>query len=249
MSILEKNFPSKVLHVQSQIENTRLDFQKVTPLVEKGKFKAITSHLVSRPPFDSELNPLVITLLRNPSERLISAYEFQRDNQFLTEGDVNFQAFLTRRRFSVISNYQTRLLSPQSWNFEGTRIGWELNPRAIDLTDENLFVGTVEMFDQSMVLLEQWLKDKGVEFDASYSVPRNTALERGSTKPEFSAGAIFPDMIEIDEHLWLEVTQRIESKISLNSDFNDKMIDFARRREAFARLKIPQKSPQEIIRL
>jgi len=249
MSILEKNFPSKVLYVESLLGDSRLDFQKVLPLVEKGSYQAISSHLISRPHLHLQPAPLTITFLRDPSERLRSAYAFQKATQTLKEGDVNFRAFLTRLRMSPVSNYQTRLLSPQSWNLADSRNGWEINPRAIDLNDENLFVGTVELFDQSMVLLEQWLKDKGVEFDASYSAPRNTATQRGFKKQDFSTGSIFPDMIEIDELLWKEVTQRIESKISIDIDFQDKMMDFARRKEAVAGLKIPHIGPNNLIRL
>jgi hypothetical protein len=150
---------------------------------------------------------------------------------------------------SPVSNYQTRLLSPQTWNISGPRNGWEINPRAIDLNDENLFVGTVELFDQSMVLLEQWLKDKGVQFDASYSAPSNVGAKQGLKKQEHSGGAIFPDMIEIDELLWKEVTQRIESKIRNNLGFNDSMNDFTRRKEAVAGLEIPQIGPDDFIRL
>jgi len=247
--ILEKNFPRKVLYVESLISNSRLDFQKVAPLVEKGKFKAISSHLISRPHHHLLPLPLTVTLLRNPSERLTSAYAFQKATQTLKEGDVNFRAFLTRLRLSPISNYQTRLLSPQTWNLKGPRNGWDLNPRAINLDDENLFVGTVEMFDQSMILLEQWLKDKGVEFDASYSVPRNTGIEQGSKKQVQSADVIFPDMIEIDELLWKEVTLRIESKINRDLDFSDKMINFAMRREAVTGLQVPLAGPDDFIRL
>lgn len=247
--ILEKNFPNKVLYVESLIGNSRLDFQMAEPLVAKGSYSAITSHLISRPNLDSLPLPLTITFLRNPSERLMSAYAFQRATNSLKEGDVNFRAFLTRLRFSIVSNYQTRLLSPQTWNLTGPRNGWELNPRAIDLNDENLFVGTVEMFDQSLVLLEQWLKDKGVEFDASYSVSRNTGREQGSKKQDYLANAIFPDMIEVDEILWKEVTERIETKIATDLNFSEKMSNFAVRRESVTGINIPQKSPEEFVRL
>jgi len=249
MWILEKNFPMKVLYVESLIGDTRLDFQKVIPLLDKAKFKAISSHLISRPHPHSLPLALTVIFLRNPSERLMSAYAFRKATQTLKEGDVNFPAFLTRLRMSPVANYQTRLLSPQSWNLSGPRNGWELNPRAIDLNDENLFVGTGEMFDQSLVLLEQWFKDRGVEFDASYNVPSNTGIKQGSKKQEHWDRAIFPDMIDIDELLWKEVTQRIESKINLDLDFSDKMIDFARRREVVAGLEIPHKRPEQVVRL
>ena len=122
--ILEKNFPNKVLYVKSLIEGSRLDFQKVSPLVKKNPYRSISSHLISRPQPNVQQARLTIILLRNPSERLMSAYEFQTSTQNLKVGNVNFQAFLPKRRYSIISNYQTRLLSPQSWNLADSRKGW-----------------------------------------------------------------------------------------------------------------------------
>jgi hypothetical protein len=247
--ILEKNFPRKVLYVESLINNTRLDYQKVALPLEKGSYRAISSHLISRPRQHSQPHPLTITFLRNPSERLMSAFAFQKATNSLKEGDVHFRAFLTRLRLSQVSNYQSRLLSPQTWIAKGPRHGWELNPRAVDLNDENLFVGTVEKFDQSMVLLEGWLKNKGVEFDASYSVASNTGMSRGSKKSEHWEELIFPDMVEIDELLWTEVTQIIESKVSADLNFSDKMIDFTRRKEAVEGLQIAVAGPDDFIRI
>jgi len=179
----------------------------------------------------------------------MSAFAFQRATNSLMEDDVNFRAFLTRLRLSPISNYQSRILSPQTWKTKGPRNGWELNPRAIDLNDENLFVGTVEKFDQSMVLLEGWLKNKGVEFDASYSVAINTEIKDGSQKREHWEEMIFADMVEIDELLWKEATQIIESKMSADLNFSDKMIDFTRRKNAVAGLQIESAGPDEFIRI
>jgi hypothetical protein len=100
-----------------------------------------------------------------------------------------------------------------------------------------------------LVLLEQWLNDKGVEFDASYSAPKNTGREQGSKKQDYSANAIFPDMIEVDELLWKEVTERIESKISKDLNFSEKMSNFAVRRELVTGVEIAQKGPEDFVRL
>jgi len=86
-----------------------------------------------------------------------------------------------------------------------------------------------------------------VEFGASYSVPRNTATQRGFKKQEFSTGSIFPDLIQIVEFLWKEVTHRVETKISNDLGFNNKMVGFARLKEAVAGLKIPEKGPKQVV--
>lgn len=250
MWILEKNFPNKVLYVESMHGNARLNYSKIESILNKGDYSAVSSHLIARPGQSHSLKkPLAITFLRDPAKRLISAYEFQRATDSLKEGDVNFRAFLTRLRQSPVSNYQTRLLSPQRWSKNGPRNGWDLNPRAINLDDENLFVGTVEMFDQSMVLLEEWLAARGITFDASYHLPTNTGIQQGVKKSKISPEMIFPDMIEIDQLLWLEVTERLELRISQDKEFEVKLQGFMARREASVGIQVPIPGPDEFVRL
>jgi Sulfotransferase family len=250
MWILEKNFPKKVLYVESLRGNTRLEFGRVESLLENGDYSAISSHLIA-PPVQPQANfkPLVIAFLRDPAKRLISAYEFQKATNTLKDGDVNFRAFLTRLRNSPVSNYQTRLISPQSWDKNGSRNGWDINPRAIDLDYENIFVGTVEMFDQSLVLLEEWLQVKGIKFDASYYLPNNTGSQQGVKNSSISPNMIFPDMIELDQYLWQEVTDRLTKLASSDYQFEKKMREFASRRESVSSLKISIAGPDDFVRL
>jgi hypothetical protein len=250
MWILEKNFPKKVLYVESLQGNTRLKYDRVESLLENGNYSAISSHLIAPPSkTESNIKPLVVAFLRDPVKRLISAYEFQKATNSLKEGDVNFRAFLTRLRNSPVSNYQTRLISPQSWNQGGARNGWDINPRAIDLDDENLFVGTVEMFDQSMILLEEWLQAKGIKFDASYYLPNNTGSQQGVKKSSISPSLIFPDMVEMDQLLWQEVTNRLKRIIISDVEFEGKLREFAERRDSLSGLEIPIAGPEDFIRL
>ena len=250
MWILEKNFPKKVLYVESLQGNTRLKYDRVESLLENGNYSAISSHLIAPPSKpESNVKPLVVAFLRDPVKRLISAYEFQKATNSLKEGDVNFRAFLTRLRNSPVSNYQTRLISPQSFNQTGARNGWDINPRAIDLEDENIFIGTVEMFDQSMILLEEWLQDKGIKFDASYYLPNNTGSQQGVKKSTISTNMIFPDMVEIDQFIWQEVTNRLKRITSSDDDFEDKMREFSRRRESLSGLEISVAGPEDFVRL
>lgn len=250
MWILEKNFPRRVLYVESLQGNARLDYSKVEPILKKGIYSAVSSHLISAPPIANTMPvPLVITFLRDPVRRLISAYEFQKATNSLKEGDVNFRAFLTRLRHSPVSNYQTRLISPQNWSKSGPRSGWDLNPRAINLDSENLFVGTVEKFDESMILLEEWLSDRGITFDASYHTPSNTGAQQGVKKYSASETAIFPDMIELDQFLWQEATERINLKIRHDKGFDLKLKQFVARKDLAAGLEVPIAGPAEFVRL
>ena len=249
MWILEKNYRNKVLYVESLHGNARLNYEKVQSLAEKGAYSAISSHLISRPSVQLSPQPFTVTFLRNPSNRLVSAYEFQKATKTLKEGDINFRAFLTRLRQSPVSNYQARLLSPQSWNSTGPRSGWDLNPRAINLDDDNLFVGTVELFDESMLLLEEWLKERDINFDSSYSKVNNAGIKKNESKSQEYSKLVFPDMVEIDNWLWNEVTNKIQLQISNDPKFDSKMEDFKFRKLENAHLEIPMIGPEDFVKL
>ena len=249
MWILEKNFRNKVLYVESLNGNARLNYEKVRDISNRGAYSAISSHLISRPSVEVSPQPLTITFLRNPSARLVSAYEFQKATNSLKEGDKNFRAFLTRLRQSPVSNYQARLLSPQSWESTGPRSGWDLNPRAINLEDENLFVGTVELFDESMILLEEWLEERGLHFDSSYSKVSNAGIKEKESSSMDLKKMVFPDMIEVDNWLWNEVSNNLQLKIKNDSKFDSKLEKFKDRRRAISQLEIPMIGPDEFVRI
>ena len=224
--ILEKNFPSKVLYVESLLPNERLHFDRVKQLFDAKSFNAISSHLLAQP---INTNHLVITFLRNPATRLISAYEFQKATNTLKPGDDNFRAFLNRLRSSSVANYQTRLLSKQSFLGTGQRKGWDLDPWSIDLNNPNLFVGTVELFNESLVLLEKWLQSHSVNFDASYKSAVNIGGNDIKNRNEINPDLIYPDMIEVDQLLWQRASNHLQQQITLDPAFNKKLEDFKMR--------------------
>lgn len=245
-SILERNYPKQVLYVESLMPNQRLKFEQVLPLLAVKKYQAISSHLLAIPnqtDYDKSnftnsnndntdrdhTNNLVIVLLRDPKLRLISAYEFQKAANTLKSGDVNFRAFLNRLRNSAVANYQTRLLSDQSWSEIWQRKGWDLDPWSIDLASPNLFVGTVELFDQSMVLLENWLAAKGITFDASYRSVRNSNTSANLEKITAQQDLIWPDMVEVDQVLWNQVTSLTKQQIAADPNFTKKLTDYTTR--------------------
>lgn len=245
-AILERNYPKQVLYVESLMPNQRLKFEQVLPLLAVKQYQAISSHLLAIPnqtDFDKSnftnsnndntekdyTNNLVIVLLRDPKLRLISAYEFQKATNTLKPGDVNFRAFLNRLRNSAVANYQTRLLSNQSWSGAGQRKGWDLDPWSIDLASPNLFVGTVELFDQSMVLLENWLATKGIAFDASYRSVRNSKKSTDLDQIAAQQDLIWPDMVEIDQVLWNQVTSLTKQQIAADPNFAKRLTDHTAR--------------------
>lgn len=227
--ILEKNFPNKVLYVESLIANQRLRFDQLKQLLDTKSINAISSHLLARQEIS---NHLIISFLRNPVKRLISAYEFQKATNTLKPGDDNFRAFLNRLRPSSVANYQTRLISIQSFKGSGQRQGWDIDPWSINLTSPNLFIGTVELFDESMVLLEAWLDGHGIKFDASYKSAMNRSNQTFDSKNEINPELIYPDMVEIDYILWEKVTNHLKLQMSTDSNFDQKCENFRMRNRA-----------------
>jgi hypothetical protein len=245
-SILEKNFPKQVLYVESIVSNQRLNFEQVKPILEIKPYKALSSHLLAKP---QQSESLVITFLRDPIDRLISAYEFQKTTNTLKTGDDNFRAFLNRLRNSAVSNYQTRLISEQSWEGSQQRMGWDLNPWSINLDDPNLFIGSVELFDESLVLLERWLSDKGIEFDASYKVSSNRTVKSNAERLLTMRELVYKDMVELDEFLFNKVKDRIEKQISSHGEYFDKLLfDFRTRGSVIAEDPVLV-SPESFLRL
>jgi hypothetical protein len=60
---------------------------------------------------------------------------------------------------------------------------------------------------------------------------------------------IFPDMIELDQYLWQEVTDRLTKLASSDYQFEKKMREFASRRESVSSLKISIAGPDDFVRL
>ena len=103
------------------------------------------------------------TLLRNPIERMISAFKFglrQRKFQGLDSDDllVDFEDRLARQ-----SNKHCRFLA-----------GCECAEAAIEIINRRIgFVGLLERFDESLVLFRRWVDD--AKLDIRYGRPKNTA--------------------------------------------------------------------------
>lgn len=129
-----------------------------------------------------------LTLLRDPINRVYSMYRFDRRRPEDTPAgciakERSFRGYvewwLKREHDTILSNWQVRCCTPQG-RLSGcgkspTRKGWDADLKAARSAIENfVFAGTVEDFDESMLLLECRLQQRGIPFDASY-LRRNTA--------------------------------------------------------------------------
>lgn len=242
--ILERNFPDQVRYVEHVDPGKRLPWQLIRDRVDLAGARAITSHLATLPPPDSGLAKLYVAFVREPVARLASAYRFAQ--QSATDESTppeTFHAFLRRIRTSVMSNYQTRHLSPQDDGGWEAREGWQPRPELIDLTRPDVFIGIVERFDESLVALERRASELGISFDGSYARQLNTTA--GATaQTDWPA---FADMVELDEVLHTRCSRWLSMDFA---EATERMGDFHRRcREAGSVTTVRVKPEPEWIRL
>ncbi len=211
----------KLLLIESKDSGSRLFFQDIPKNLLSAQ--SISSHLLS-PSKGSDA--LQISLIRDPYKRLISAWKFQKN--VTKDTRLNFRDFLNDYNNSVISNYQSKLLSVQSKSNNYSN-GWEINLDLEFLFGDSFFAGIVERYDESMVLIEERLKARGIKKDFSYPQKANTTKN------------IFPNMkipnlrkfsfpsTDCDYWLWNLVNKKMDDEIKRIESFEEKLQDFNER--------------------
>lgn len=146
---------------------------------------AISSHHLCFPlPELPDCHIHTLYLLRHPVERVLSVYRFERTQIAETPGAVNakkmnFQEYVRWRlepsSGATIRNYQTRYLS--GFHHHDKQ---EVTEDEYSIAYDNLtglaIVGTVERYNESMVMFEHRLQDLLPELDLSY-LRQNTNAE------------------------------------------------------------------------
>lgn len=210
--ILERCFPDKVLYLESRRHDERLDWRRTRALAPWRESWALTSHLIDCPPRGA-LAELVVSFFRHPVARLHSAFRFVRDKQARIPQDATFQDFVTSRN-PIMANFMTRHLSPQAPSDWRRTRGWALRPEAIDFVRDDLLVGTVERFDESLVVLEQRLAQRGQVLDLSYPAPFNARPVVAATPSDLALG-------EEDEWLRSWIARDLETLGRVNEALSD----------------------------
>ena len=216
--ILNREFPN-LLKVESSKSGKRLFFEDIP--IKLLNTDAISSHLLS-PSKDKEA--IQISLLRNPLDRLISAWKFET-KLVKSCDDINLKDYIGNYKNSIVSNYQSKLLSFQD-NNNHFASGWNINLDFDYLFSDNFFIGTVERFDESMVLIEQRLKRRAINIDMSYPSKTNTTthLKKKIIKNNFERFA-YP---ATDVDIWLLdlVNKKIDQEINSLPNFNKLLEDY-----------------------
>jgi len=202
--VLERNYPGELLYVESEKPGERLRWQRLVEEVDLRDTRAITSHLVTVPDPGSGLADMVIGFVREPLARLYAAYIDEQSRSAARAPGETFDEFLARITHSAEANFQTRQFSPQFFGVVDEHPGWELRPGQIDLARPDLFVGVVERFDESMVVLEHLMAQRGLPFDGACPRLPDASLAPAPVEPSISTR-----VLEVDRALYVRVNQRL----------------------------------------
>ncbi|MCP9839612.1 hypothetical protein KBY93_03055 [Synechococcus sp. J7-Johnson] len=241
---MERATGGEVLYLESPGAGDRLDWRLACEYLTKLERQplAITSHLICLPP-PGAIAALKVAFLRQPMERIASAYRFQTQVQ-KTDEPVPFRQYLENLQQGIVANFQTRHLSPQEPGDWVQRRGWAARPELIDLSREDLFVGLVERYDDSIVALEDQLKRMGMGMDLAYARPVNTTQKAGRDEEPMNT-PLGLAVTELDLSLYRRAEQRLEERLAVVSDLEHKRADLQRRRAALCNAPPPVKLKPE----
>lgn len=233
--ILERNFPGAVLYVEGRRHDERLAWQTALAVARDAGAEAVSSHLATVPPRNHAAALLHVAFVREPRARLVSAHLFQNGDAADVGTERAFERFLEHVRCTIVSNYQTRHLSPQDAGGWTRRAGWELRPDQISLRRPDVVVGVVERMDESLVVLERLLAAKGVAFDAAFPRPQNAGPYDIHATQRLVA-RVPDDMVELDEVLYARADAALAAACERLGIREDDLAAFRRRCEALTRV-------------
>jgi hypothetical protein len=138
-------------------------------ILSNPQIKAISSHHLCNPlPESSEFKCIPIYFVRNPIDRIISVYNFEKkQNPDLTLGakmasKLSLEEYvrwrMTPEAPKVIFNYQTRYLGKTPKLKPNMPVDFQIFQRAVDRIHSNeALIGVVERFDESFELIAKEL--------------------------------------------------------------------------------------------
>jgi len=241
--ILQKNFPGEVLYIEGVRTAYRIRCEDVADFLRRQaqRYQAVSSHVLTIPTPGNEIASFHVSFLREPWKRIVSEYQFvERNGQVKGTIDDYLVRILDPR--SVKINFQIKHSSIQDFK---TGNGWDENVASIYLNRENVFFGIVELFDESMIIIEEMLASRQLRFDGAYIAPQN--VSRGTTTaPKPVLMRKFVEMNRADCAWYEKKRAQIEEMYHIVDPDGSKMQDFKRR---CAALKAAPKSATASIRI
>ncbi|MDC3011012.1 sulfotransferase family protein [Synechococcus sp. AH-736-G21] len=221
--VLQKLYGEKLLYVESKNGNARLSWDVMTSNIDISSYSAITSHTLEYP--SAYLDDIFfVEFVRNPYDRILSAYRFQKKVGQIAP-TTEFISYLAAHRGTTRENYMTRRLSPQT--FDDLNL-WSISDDYVPIQADNLFVGSVELFDESLLLLEDLFKEKfQVDIDLAYPAAQNVSSKSSSSEiiPEVD-DKLLASIINRDLILSRKVNSLILNSIVNKPDFSDRLSGF-----------------------
>lgn len=233
--ILEKLYGSNLLYVEKKGGKDRLFWNDLKQKCDLTKYEAITSHTLELPPETSDNQYLFVEFVREPLARIKSAFNFQ-----IKVGDIppnlSFNEYVKRSLGTSRENFMSRRLSVQYPNQEI----WSLDNEVINLNKSNLFVGSVESFDESLVLLEELIESKyGMKLNLAYANAQNKSSYNKLTEPK--RYSLEDGLLEKVIHRDLSLHQNVQNSIFLKTqntaNFKQKYANFKERCLVLSRQK------------
>ena len=221
---LAANFKNDFRCIEPKTEGP-LDWDKARQASQELGLRAMSSHSLRLPSILSS-DIQFVHLIREPSERLISAWRFQVVAQQNFEG--NFSTYLQSEE---PKNHQSVPLMPSNYE-DVLRNGEEKDfLRKWFRHRPSLFLGVVERYDESMTILELILRQRAMEIDLSYPVPLNQ--KRGTSVAMEPDVGIPNEFVNIDTFLFQLANVRLDFYISLFPDFSESLDNYKARCRQF----------------
>ena len=129
--ILHRNFAGGVLHIEGDRSGARLSPEKVVTTARPfSNHQAITSHACPLPAVEKMWARCHVTFIRDPLRRIYSMYRFDHHRMDDTLAsrvarERNFDGYCEwwlEKPDSVLSNWQTRCCTPQSFRSDTNRV-------------------------------------------------------------------------------------------------------------------------------
>jgi len=248
---LNKNFGSAFIDHRNDAEMKKGASYLGGYLTENDKVKALSTHHLRLPlPEITDVDVLLLTFFRHPIERVTSVYNFERAQRCNSTPGVIHARKLSLGDYilwrmkpgvgSTIRNFHAkRMLPPRK---AGQELISDEEMSSIARTIQNMdMVGTVDRFDESMVLFEEYLKPFYPEIDLSYVAQnvgqdpdenREQRLERLKAEIGEETFNLLLENNQADLAVYSLAQQELEKRISAIDDFQSKLKDFQSRCQA-----------------
>jgi hypothetical protein len=210
---------------------------------------ALSSHHMTRDlPEIESLQFIQVYLLRHPIERVRSVYDFERAQQGLTPGakaakSKSFRDYVAWRMLPTVAhtirNYQTLYLAGHHSLADDEQIATKCFPDAMAAVNKFSLIGLVERYDESMVMLEESLRESFPALDLAYVAQNVSKGKRRKKAPLDGVARTLEDLGDLqrtiidknsfDLALYQMAVQRFDARITHIDQFSDKLADFQER--------------------